>query len=77
LDGSLTLLQETLQQGLPDHSTLTATVQNGLSSVAQIAAVIRALRGITDVKQTTYYGRTGMIDIAAALREELAQPKSP
>jgi two-component system NtrC family sensor kinase len=75
LDGSLTLLQETLQQGLPDHATLAGIIENSLASVAQIAAVIRVLRQITDVKRTTYYGRTRMIDIDAALREELAQQK--
>lgn len=74
LDGSLTLLQETLRE-MPDHSTLTGIARNSLDSVAQIAAVIRVLQRITDVKQTTYYGRTRMIDIEAALREELAQQK--
>ena len=39
----------------------------------QIAAVLRVLQRVTAVKQTTYHGQVRMIDIEAALREELAR----
>jgi hypothetical protein len=37
---------------------------------------MRVLKSITEVKPTTYYGRTQMMDIDAALREELDQHRA-
>jgi len=73
LDGGLTLLQENLEHELGDNPTLARVLRDSSASVSQIAAVLRVLQRVTAVKQTTYHGQTRMIDIEAALREELAR----
>lgn len=73
LDGGLTLLQENLEQELGANPTLARVMRDSSASVNQIAAVLRVLKRVTAVKQTTYHGQTRMIDIEAALREELAR----
>jgi DNA-binding response OmpR family regulator len=73
LSGGLNLLQENLQKELPNHSTLSRIVQDGQTSVQQIETVVRVLQRITKVQYTTYHEQTCMIDVEAALREELGQ----
>jgi CheY-like chemotaxis protein len=63
LGGNLALLQE----------SLSGIVQDSRVSVTKIEAVLRALQRVTKVQQTTYHGQIRMIDIEAALNEELAQ----
>lgn len=73
LTGGLSLLQESLQQELPDRLTLSRIVQDGQTSVSQIEMVIRVLQQITQVRQIPYHNQTCMIDVEAALREEFEQ----
>lgn len=73
LDGGLTLLQENLERELGANPTLARVMRDCNASVNQIAAVLRVLKRVTAVKQTTYHGQTRMIDIEMALREELAR----
>jgi CheY-like chemotaxis protein/ketosteroid isomerase-like protein len=73
LSGGLNLLQENLQQELPNHPMLSRIVQDGQASVQQIETVVRVLQRITKVQYTTYHDKTCMIDVEAALREELGQ----
>jgi two-component system NtrC family sensor kinase len=73
LSGGLNLLQESLQQELPDHPMLSRIVQDGQTSVQQIETVIRVLQRITKIQYTTYHDQICMIDVEAALREELGQ----
>jgi CheY-like chemotaxis protein len=73
LTGGLSLLQESLQQESPNHSTLSRIVQDGQASIAQIETVIRVLQRITEVRQIPYHDHIRMIDVEAALREELGQ----
>jgi response regulator of citrate/malate metabolism len=73
LSGGLNLLQESLQQELPNHPMLSRIVQDGQTSVQQIETVVRVLQRVTKVQYTTYHDQTCMIDVEAALREELGQ----
>jgi CheY-like chemotaxis protein len=76
LSGNLILLQESLRQQLAQQPALLKALQDSQASVAQIAAVIRVLQQTTQAEQTTYLGQTRMIDIEAALREEMARIKT-
>lgn len=73
LSGGLALLQETLQEELPDHPTLSKIMRDSRISADQIGAIIRVLQRVTKIQQTHYGGQVHMIDIEAALREELGQ----
>ena len=75
VDGGLTLLQENLEQELRNNPKLARIMRDSSASVAHIAAVLRVLERVTSVQQTAYDRRTRMIDIEAALREELAADK--
>jgi DNA-binding response OmpR family regulator len=75
VDGGLTLLQENLEQELRNNPKLGRVMRDSRASVTFIAAVLRVLQRVTSVKQTAYDSRTRMIDIEAALREELAADK--
>jgi DNA-binding response OmpR family regulator len=76
LSGNLALLKETLRKELPQQAALAKMIQDSQSSTNLIAAVIRVLQRMTDVQQTTYLGQIRMIDIEAALREEVARLRS-
>jgi len=76
LSGGLTLIQATLQQESSQQAELATVLQDCEAGLTHINAVMRVLKGITEVKPTTYYGRTQMMDIDAALREELDQPRA-
>jgi YesN/AraC family two-component response regulator len=76
LSGNLILLQESLRQQLAQQPALLKALQDSQASTAQIAAVIRVLQQTTQAEQTTYLGQTRMIDIEAALREEMARMKT-
>jgi len=73
LSGGLTLIQATLQQESSQQAELATILNDCEASLTHIGAVMRVLKRITEVKPTTYYGRTQMMDIDAALREELDQ----
>jgi DNA-binding response OmpR family regulator len=71
LSVGLTLIQETLKEESSRQAELATILHDCEASVTHISAVMRVLKSVTEVKPTTYYGRTQMIDIDAALREEL------
>jgi DNA-binding response OmpR family regulator len=73
LSGGLTIIQATWQQESSRRAELATILHDCEASLAHISAVMRVLKRITEVKPTTYYGRTQMMDIDAALREELDQ----
>jgi CheY-like chemotaxis protein len=75
LSGGLTLIQGTLQEQSSPQAELATILHDCEASVTHIGAVMRVLKSVTEVKPTTYYGRTQMIDIDAALREELNQQR--
>ncbi len=72
LTGGLGLLQEELERGQLKKSSL-QTLQDSRDSVTRITAVLRVLQRVTKVRQSVYHGQVKMIDIEAALREELAK----
>ncbi len=76
LSGGLTLIQATLQQESSQQAELAIVLRDCEASLTHISAVMRVLKRITEVKPTTYYGSTQMMDIDAALREELDQPRA-
>jgi DNA-binding response OmpR family regulator len=67
----LTVGLDTLQKELVNNPNLLKIAQDGSNSVAKIEAVLRVLQQVTEVQRTTYHDKTHMIDIEAALREEL------
>lgn len=75
LSGNLTLLKEALRKELPRQEALAKMVQDSQDSTDLIAAVIRVLQRTTNAQQSTYHGQIRMIDIEAALREEMARLK--
>lgn len=75
LSGNLTLMHEMLAREMPQHAKLQKMVQDSQNSSDQIAAVIRVLQRTTHAEQTTYLGETKMIDIEAALQEEVERLK--
>jgi DNA-binding response OmpR family regulator len=72
LKGGLTLLEEALEQKLPDPE-LFEIVGTSQRSAMSIQAVMKVLLGITNVKLSNYSLTTPMINIEAALRKELSQ----
>lgn len=76
LGGNLTLLQEALRKELPHRTALSKMIQDSQDSTDLIAAVIRVLQRTTNAQQSTYHGQIRMIDIEAALREEMARLKT-
>jgi DNA-binding response OmpR family regulator len=75
LSGNLSLLQQKLQHEFADQPLLLKMIQDSQNSAIQIGAVIQVLQRTTNAQQTTYHGQTRMIDIEAALREEIARLK--
>jgi len=73
LTGGLGLLEESLPPQLLADPALAKTLHGSQASVAQIRAVLRVLQQVTNVQQTIYDGQIRMIDIEAALQEELAK----
>jgi DNA-binding response OmpR family regulator len=71
LTGNLSLLQESLQQESLDRLLLAKIVQDGQNSIGQIETVMRVLQRVTEVRQTPYHNQTSMLDVEAALRQEL------
>lgn len=71
LTAGLSLMQESLHQETLDYATLSQIIQNGQTSLAQIETVIRVLQRITEVHQVPYCNQIPMIDVEAALREQL------
>ncbi len=72
LNNVLTLLEEKLDDKYPDPNFL-KLVQDGQDSVKYIQAVMQVLQQATSVKLTPYTRTTPMIDIEAALKENLSQ----
>ena len=70
LKGSLVLLDEALQQDLPDPELL-KLVQESRRSAASIQAVMRVLLTATDIELVPYTPTTPILDIEAAVRQEL------
>lgn len=73
LSGNLALLQQALLQQFAHQPALLKALQDSQTSAAQIGAVIRVLQRTTQAEHTTYHGEIRMIDIEAALREEMAR----
>jgi len=69
LMGSLDLLIDMLPA---DNPNIVQMVQASRRSARKIGAVLRVLQQVTDANLTTYHGQIKMIDIEAALRDELA-----
>ncbi len=72
LSGGLDLLQESLPADLPDQAPLFEIIKDSRGHAEKIKAVLRVLQKVTNAQLTTYYGQIKMIDIEAALKEELA-----
>jgi DNA-binding response OmpR family regulator len=70
LKGGLTLLGESLAEKAPDPYLLDI-LQASRKSALSIQAVMKVLQDATGVRLCTYTDRTMMMDIEAALREEL------
>jgi two-component system NtrC family sensor kinase len=75
LMGNLSLIQKELPADLPNYSFLAKSLQDSQSSAKKVEAVLRVLRRVTHVEQTTYHGDIKMIDIEAALQKELKNLK--
>jgi len=73
LTGNLYLAKADIPKDLPNHAALMKNLEESQLSAEKIAAVIRILRRVTNVEQTTYHGQIKMIDIEAALQRELAK----
>ncbi len=71
VQAGLTLIHEAFQKREFELPLLPKILQDSLASVRQIGAVMRVMQQITKVEYTEYQGKTKMIDIEAALREEL------
>jgi DNA-binding response OmpR family regulator len=72
LKGGLTLLEEALEQKLPDPELLEMVCTSQRSALS-IQAVMKVLLGVTNVKLSNYSLTTPMINIEAALRKELSR----
>jgi CheY-like chemotaxis protein len=74
LTGGLSILQENLQSDFPNQPFISKLLADGQSSVNRIEKVMRVLQQITEVRHTPYYDGVPMIDVEAALRDELPSP---
>ena len=70
LDGNLTLLQESIQTNQQD-STFTEIVKNSQTNLSCIKRVMQVLLNTTSISFTKYDDSIPMIDIRAALMQEL------
>ncbi|MDX1520423.1 MAG: response regulator [Anaerolineae bacterium] len=68
----LSLLEENLSKQ-PFNAELLDLVQHSHDSAKKIGAVLRVLQRVTKVQEGTYVGEVKMIDVEAALQEELEQ----
>jgi two-component system alkaline phosphatase synthesis response regulator PhoP len=73
VDCGLQLMVEALHKEKLQDPSLLETAEDSLEGAARISAVIRVLRQITDVQDSSYSEETQMIDIDALLRKELQQ----
>ncbi|MDR3578269.1 MAG: response regulator [Anaerolineaceae bacterium] len=71
VQAGLGLIQESLQKDNTDTSLLNQVLQDSLANVRQIGAVMRVLQRITRVQDISYHGQVKMLDIEAALKDEL------
>lgn len=71
LGGNLQLIEEKLRQDETCPPDILEMVSMGQADVAEIVAVMRVLRRLAKVKSASYYGQAQMIDVDAALRDEL------
>jgi DNA-binding response OmpR family regulator len=71
VQAGLTLIQESLQRNSIDASLLYQLLEDSLTNVRQIGAVMRVLQRITRVQDVSYHGQVKMLDIEEALRDEL------
>ncbi|RME44794.1 MAG: hypothetical protein D6796_11335, partial [Caldilineae bacterium] len=73
LGNGLPAIYKALQESNAADADLLKIVQGCYHSSNQIQAVLKILQRVTDVEHATYHGEVKMIDIEAALREELAR----
>jgi DNA-binding response OmpR family regulator len=71
VQAGLTLIQESLQKKNIDAVLFYQVVQDSLTNVRQIGAVMRVLQRITKVQDVSYHGQVKMLDIEEALKDEL------
>jgi CheY-like chemotaxis protein len=73
MHASLSLQEEMLVQekDLRQRAALMDTIANGQRSASRIAAVLTVLQKITSVETTEYHQSVQMLDIAAALEQEM------
>ena len=71
VDCGLQLMFEALQKEQLKDSSLLETIEDSLTGVERIGAVIRVLKQIAEVKDSFYSDETRMIDIDTLLRKEL------
>lgn len=67
----LALIGDTLQKPKADLELVIKVASDCLKSSRYIVAVINVLQQVTKIQDAAYYGDTKMIDIEAALREEI------
>jgi DNA-binding response OmpR family regulator len=71
VQAGLTLIQESLQKKNIDAALFYQVVEDSLTNVRQIGAVMRVLQRITKVQDVSYHGQVKMLDIEEALKDEL------
>jgi DNA-binding response OmpR family regulator len=73
VQAGLTLVQEAITKREFNYNLLPQVITDSLASLKQIGAVMRVLQKITRVEYTNYQGPIKMLDIEAALKDELKQ----
>lgn len=71
VEGGLRLLDEVLQQRQVEDTIIPRVISDSIYNAERIGAVIRVLQKITEVKSQVYSEGFSMLDIKAALQEEL------
>jgi two-component system NtrC family sensor kinase len=71
VDGGLRLLDEVLQQRQVEDTIIPRVISDSIYNAERIGAVIRVLQKLTEVKSQVYSEGFSMLDIKAALQEEL------
>lgn len=71
LNGGLSILKEGFQEGQEEGLSNGVIVQDCLTSLTRIEAVMRVLQKVTNIRETSYHGNIRMIDIERELKEEL------
>lgn len=67
----LTLLQESIDQPIRDANLLHTVARDCQANLRYIQAVMRVLQKVTRIQEADYHGQVKIIDIEAALKEEL------